>query len=163
MHKEATEQFRALNIEADWPFFDSDYALTTEHREQIRPLSKSSAKELWQQKVSPMPLERHIMLLPENHWIKPNQSGPNWLSEWNSDTGSEVRLFLQTHFPIAPLQSVFFLFGRELAYQVPIEFLIDHWRAFLALDDEGPLALHPPSGHYVLFGPNGYLSAGLRA
>ena len=56
----------------------------------------------------------------------------------------------------------FFMFMREDAYQIPLNFVMQYWRPFLALDDEGPLLLHPQSGHYALFGPNGYLSAGLR-
>ena len=162
MRKEAFNQFRELNTKADWPFFDHDYALPPEIREQIRPLTKLAADELWRHEVSQVPLERHVMQLPGDHWVKPSQLGPNWGPEWNSDEGSEVCLFLQAHFQIPLNESVFFLFMRELAYQVPIELLVKHWRTFLALDDEGPLVLHPPSGYYVLFGPNGYLGAGHR-
>lgn len=162
MHKQALDQFRELNTEADWPFFDNDYALLNEVRAQIRPLSNSAAEDLWRNEVSHAPLERHVMLLPDDHWVKPDQQGPNWLPEWSSDEGSEVSLFLQSHFKISSSELVFFLIMREHAYQVPIEVLSKHWRAFLALDDEGPLVLHPPSGHYALFGPNGYLFAGHR-
>jgi hypothetical protein len=71
-------------------------------------------------------------------------------------------LFFPAHFQIPSSESVFFLFMRELAYQIPFEYLTKHWRVFLALDDEGSLVLHPKSGHYALFGPNGYLRVGQR-
>jgi hypothetical protein len=163
MHTEAFNQFRELSSEVDWPFFDPDYALSPEIREHIRPLTKSAANELWRQEISQVPLERHVMRLPEDHWLKPNQLGPNWLPEWNSDEGSEVVSFLHANFQISSSEPVFFLLMREIAYQVPLRILIKHWRAFLALDDEGPLVLHTSSGCYVLFGPNGYLRAGQRS
>lgn len=162
MHNEASSTFRALDMEADWPFFDRDFALPIEARGQVHPLNESSAEALWKQQVSSFPLERHVMRLPDNHWLKPDRLGPNWLSEWNSGTGSEVSSFLESHFAIPSAEPVFFMLMREQAYQASIEFLFKHWRTFLALDDEGPVVLHISSGLYALFGPNGYLSAGLR-
>jgi len=162
MHTEAFNQFRELSTEADWPFFDPDYALAPEIREHIRPLTEAAAEEIWRHEISQAPLERHVMRLPENHWLKPNQLGPNWLQEWNSDEGSEVFSFLQANFPIPSSEPVFFLLMSELAYQIPIGIMAKHWRVFLALDDEGPLVLHSSSGYYALFGPNGYLRAGQR-
>jgi len=162
MHKEASNRFRPLDAEADWPFYDSAYALSTHARARIQPLSESGAQALWRREVSKQPLERHVMLLPDSHWVKPDQPGPNWRAEWSGGVGAEVSAFLQRCFPIASNEPVFFMLTRAWAYEAPIDCFIQHWRPFLALDDEGPLLLHPPSGHYALFGPTGYLSAGIR-
>ncbi len=102
------------------------------------------------------------MLLPNSNWVDPDQAGPDWEPEWNSDTGNAVRQFLQKQFPLPPDETVYFMLMREHAYAVPIGVFAEYWRPFLGLDDEGPLLLHPASGYYACFGPNGYLRAGQR-
>ena len=155
--------FRELDSEKDWSFFDKDFAIQQEVRQHIHALTQSAAKTLWSTEVSSNTLERHVMLLPKEHWLTPETEGPNWLAEWQSAEKTEVDLFLRRHFQLSSNEAVYFLLMREIAYQAPIEIFIQHWRAFLALDDEGPLLLHLPSGRYALFGPHGYLQAGNRS
>lgn len=106
MQEEASNRFRPLDAEDDWSFFDPAYAMTTHARSRVQPLSRRASDKLWQREVSNRPLEWHVMTLPDNHWVQPDQPGPNWLAEWNSDTGSEVSEFLQQSFPIAPTEPV---------------------------------------------------------
>ncbi|MBX7228597.1 MAG: DUF2947 domain-containing protein [Burkholderiaceae bacterium] len=154
--------FRKLDSEKDWSFFDKDFAIPQAVRQHIHALNRSAAEKLWSTEVSNNALERHVMLLPKEHWLKPEAEGPNWLPEWERTEKAEVDLFLRRHFQLSSNEAVYFLLMREIAYQAPIEIAIQHWRAFLALDDEGPLLLHLPSGCYALFGPDGYLQAGNR-
>ncbi|HXA47619.1 MAG TPA: DUF2947 family protein [Burkholderiaceae bacterium] len=162
MHNETSEQFRALDTEQDWPFFDEGYPIPPEKKERICPLTKSAAESLWCQEVSNISVERHLMLLPIHHWVKPEQTGPNWLTEWDDDVAIGVQQFLRSHFQLLSNETVYFMLMREHAYSIPIDVFTEFWRAFLALDDEGPLLLHPTSGRYAYFGPNGNLQCGQR-
>lgn len=163
MEPETTaSQFRPLDPKRDWPFFDKDFAIQDAVRKRIFPLAREASEHLWRREVSHKPVERHLMRLPSSHWIDPDQVGPDWELEWNSDSGNEVQQFLQRQFPLPPDEVVYFMLMREHAYAVPIGVFAEYWRPFLGLDDEGPVLLHPASGYYACFGTNGYLRAGQR-
>ena len=108
------------------------------------------------------PLKRHVKLLPKGHWVRPTLLGPEWGTEWNSGEGGAVSCFLATQFQLSSHEPLYILLMREVAYQAPVATVAAHRRLFAALDDEGLLMLHPPTGRYVLLGTNGYLGAGLR-
>ena len=154
--------YRRLDPERDWSFFDEDIRVPEADRALIRPLTVEAARTLWEREVSSSPLQRHPMLLPAEHWLKPQTLGPNWLNEWRRDEGEQVDGFLQSMLQSSEGEIAYFIFMREDAYEAPVGILTKHWRAWLFLDDEGPFILVPTSGAYVGFGPNDNVFDGSR-
>ncbi|CAG0975687.1 hypothetical protein BURK2_01558 [Burkholderiales bacterium] len=109
------------------------------------------------------------MLLPSSHWLNPAGPGPNWVTEFNSDSESrdtlqgKVAQFLLQSFQLGQKERVFFVSMREHSYSVPMDFFALHWPCFLVSDDEGSFLYHPPSGRFAQFGPNGSVGFGIRS
>ena len=154
---------RLLDLETDWAFFDPDFHVPHEIQTQVQALTETASAELWSAHVSANPNERHPMLLPGSHWLKPSLQGPSWMPEFNAEqNAAAVATFLQQVFELDPQELVFFIAMRERSYSVPFGVFLDHWPCFVAGDDEGSFLFHPRSGAFACFGPNGSLSFGCR-
>lgn len=154
--------FRALNEQEDWSFFDVDLALCEEDRSSVYALSRSTATKLWCGEISDQAGERHLAEISGNHWTRQCKFGPNWTGEWNSGAGNEIRDFLAHHFSPLCDEYLYFILMKDTAYTAPVRVVTAYWRVFLGLDDEAPLMLHPCSGKFALFGPNGQVYVGQR-
>jgi len=153
----------------DWPLFDSGFGCSAEDRDVVLPLTEAASLAVWNTYVSAKPVERHPMLLPSGHWLHPTKSGPNWVTEFNSDSEAfdthqgKVAAFLRQRFELSNNERVFFVAMRERSYLLPIQFFVQHWPCFLASDDEGSFLFHPQSGKFAQFDPNGSLGFGTRS
>jgi Protein of unknown function (DUF2947) len=156
--------FRPLDPEIEWAFFDPDFGVPQGIRTQVQPLTDADSAELWNKHVSADPNERHPMLLPGTHWLKPTQQGPSWVSEFNSEhSEAGVSSFLHQVFELGIDEPIYFIAMRERSYPVPFGVFLSCWRCFLAEDDEGAFLFHARSGAFASFGPNGSLSFGRRS
>lgn len=154
-------EYRQLDKKMDWPFFDTDFNISSIDRESIQALSKESSMSFWSTYISARPSERHGMLLPKDHWLLQGRIGPNWIQEWNEvELNNFTGDFILGHFEIPETEVLYFTLMRESTYAVTLRTFVKNWQAFLALDDERPILLHPRSGNYALFGPNGQLHVG---
>jgi hypothetical protein len=156
--------FRPLDPEVDWAFFDPEFGVPPSIRTQVQPLTDEGSAQLWNKHVSAEPHERHPMLLPGTHWLKPTQQGPSWEAAFNSDDNqTDVRAFLQGVFNLGVDELIYFMAMRERSYSVPFGVFLSCWRCFLVQDDEGAFLFHAPSGAFASFGPKGSLSFGHRS
>ncbi|WOB06937.1 DUF2947 family protein [Piscinibacter gummiphilus] len=156
--------FRPLDPETDWAFFDPGFHVPQEIQAEVQALTEAGSAELWTEHVSANPNERHPMLLPGSHWLKPKLQGPNWMPEFNGkQSEAAVGTFLQEVFELGMQELILFIAMRERSYSVPFGVFLRHWPSFVAGDDEGSFLFHPRSGAFACFGPNGSLSFGRRS
>lgn len=156
--------FRPLDPELDWAFFDPEFGVPPGLRQQVQPLTIAGSAQLWNQHVSDAPHEGHPMQLPDTHWLKPTQQGPNWEAAFKSENSqTDVSAFLQRVFDLGINERVDFMAMRERCYSVPFGVFLSCWRCFLVQDDEGAIVLHAPSGAFASFGPQGSLFFGHRS
>lgn len=157
-------QYRALEVDGDWPFFDPDCSIPEDLRAQIWPLTEAASCKFWDTHVSAERQERHPALLPKGHWFAPTIQGPSWSTEQQGGTarseGSRVESFLIDGFRLAPNERAYFILMREQIYSVPMALFARHWGDFLLLGDENPFLFHPDTKVFACFGPNGQLSLG---
>ena len=164
----APDSYRPLDPALDWTLFDPDFRVDVEARQSIRPLTELASSAIWNAHVSAKPMERHPMLLPNEHWLRPTELGPNWVPEFNNDSKSfqpvqgNVSAFLKQCFDLDENEPVLFVAMRERSYSMPLKVFLQHWPCFLAMDDEGSFMFHLASGNFVQFGPNGSLAFGNR-
>ena len=145
------DSYRILNSESDWPFFDPTFLVDPQVRQFVRPLTKTASAAFWNNHISSNPRERHPMLLPPEHWMRPTLVGPNWIAEFSAQSEDAtiehgaVSHFLQTCFNLGKCEEVFFIAMRERCYSIPIGVFLRCWPCFLANDDEGSFLFHPHS------------------
>jgi len=165
----ASATHRALDTELDWPFFDQSYGVASEDRPAIQPMTEAASTLFGQTHVSVNPIERHPMLLPQQHWLTPTREGPDWVQEFNNTTNGfqidqgRVSTFLRSCFKHQGNESVIFVEMRESSYELPFQVFLRYWPCFLLGNDEGPFLLHPVSGMFAQFGPNGSLAFGTKS
>lgn len=159
---------RALDAKLDWPFFDQSLAVAPEDRPAIQPMTEAASTLFWRTHVSANPIERHPMLLPQQHWLRPTREGPDWVQEFNATNSAQidqgkVSAFLRSCFKHQGNERVIFVEMRESSYELPFHVFLRYWPCFLLGNDEGPFLLHPVSGMFAQFGPNGSLAFGTKS
>lgn len=165
----AHDSYRTLDPELDWPLIDPRFRVSAEARQVVCPLTRLASSAVWNTYVSANPMERHPMLLPNEHWLRPTKPGPNWVPEFNNDSESfqaeqgNVSAFLRQCFALEEDEPILFVAMRESSYSMPLKVFLQHWPCFLANDDEGSFLFHPTSGTFAQFGPNGSLAFGSQS
>lgn len=112
---------RALDAKLDWPFFDQSLAVAPEDRPAIQPMTEAASTLFWRTHVSANPIERHPMLLPQQHWLRPTREGPDWVQEFNATNSAQidqgkVSAFLRSCFKHQGNEHVIFVEMRESSY-----------------------------------------------
>jgi hypothetical protein len=162
--------YRDLDRNKDWSFFDADCVMTDSGRALIKPLTQASARAFWASQISSEQFARHAMQLPDSNWLSHGVPGPKWLvASAQADVGqslvpndAQVTAFLLSSFDLDPARYLYFVLMKECAYYVPLGLFAKCFIDFLYIDDEAPFLLHPESGVFVRFGPNGQTWCGRR-
>ncbi|MFZ6778680.1 DUF2947 family protein [Undibacterium sp. Ji83W] len=150
--------YRQVTAKKDWPFFDEDCTMSASDKEQILVLGKEVARAFWEKHVSPQANERHPMLLPTDHWLRPDIPGPDWLNDSKpaiATKTAEVATFLNQHFKLDADRRIYFVLAKDSIYMTSMGIFTRHWADFLLLDDECPFLFHPGTKAFACFGPHG--------
>ncbi|WP_406802720.1 DUF2947 domain-containing protein [Alkalimarinus alittae] len=142
-----------------WVFRHQDMPVSAEDLAQIKPLSESSAYQLWRQRISkeadlPTEWESGDWAANENAW----QHKEIWQKAWDSSSPDLPELITE-HIDWADNVTVFFCYESSKIIETSWAVFKRNWKNFLFFDD-GPILIARKKKQAVQFFQNGAFAVG---
>ncbi len=142
-----------------WVFRHKDMPVCPEDLEQIKPLSESSAYQLWRQRISkeadhPTDLANDDWATKESNWLHKEL----WQKAWDSSSSELPELILE-NIDWADNVTVYFCYESSKIVETSWAVFKRNWKNFLFFDD-GPLLIARKKKQAVQFFQNGSFAIG---
>jgi hypothetical protein len=159
----APPDYRRLESEMDWPFFDGGRSRLGADHHSVWPLTDEAGERLWMGLVgNPSEVFSPRELPPGHRLHQHTATGPNWYTFANDPVVTDqVVAFLQQALPWSDGQVAFYAHAPGRVYRASWVVFLRHWRLFTRQDESFVFGLGRPE--WVLFADGGWLYVGGQA